>query len=52
MMAFDAIVAQVPTYNTTELITKISCRCGVTLTDVPRRSAIEFMTHTGAWCIC
>ncbi|KAL5481691.1 hypothetical protein EMCRGX_G021924 [Ephydatia muelleri] len=33
------------TYNITELITKISCRCGVTLTDVPRRSAIEFMTR-------
>lgn len=45
MMVFDAIVAQVPTYNITELITKISRRCGVTLKDVPRRSAIEFMTR-------
>ena len=35
MMVFDAIVAQVPTYNITELITKISRRCGVTLIDVP-----------------
>ena len=34
-----------PTYNITELIPKISCCCGVTLTDVPQRSAIEFMTR-------
>ena len=33
-----------PTYNITELIIKISCGYGVTLTDVPRRSAIELMT--------
>ena len=43
MMAFDAIVAQVPhiQHNRTE----ISRRCGVTRIDVPRRSVIEFRTR-------
>ena len=36
MMVYDAIVAQVPTYNIPDLIAKISLRCGVTLTDVPK----------------
>ena len=34
-----------PTYNIPDLITKISRRCGVTLTDVPQRYACESMAR-------
>ena len=45
MMVYDAIVCQVPTYNIPDLITKISRRCGVTLTEVPQRYACESMAQ-------
>ena len=44
-MVYNAIACPVPTYNIPDLITKISWRSGVTLTEVPQRYACESMAR-------
>ena len=45
MMVYAAIVNQVPTVNITPMIQQGARRFDITLTDVPHRSTVEFMTR-------